>query len=233
MRGDFSLFIPLAQVLQLVIQPHIALVAALGEFPLAQRLQHGAALFLRVAAADKAAVVHIRGKLRKRLRQVRLELEIQLLRVERGKARRVDHIGVLPEGEQLDVTRRVPPAAERLAHLADGQRQRRVARVEHARLAHTGVAGEGAEPAVDGRAQPVQPLARLRADAQHRDRRAAVDVIQLLRRGEGALVQTHKHLAALEPRDGAHAVDQVRIRHRDGGGGKDHQLVDVRCVGTE
>ena len=85
---------------------------------------------------------------------------------------------------------------------------------------------------MDGRAQPVQPLARLRADAQHWDRRAAVDVIQLLRRVEVALVQTHKHLAALEPRDGAHAVDQVRIRHRDGGGGKDHQLVDVRGGGT-
>ena len=50
---------PLPQVLELVVEPQIARVPRGGELPRPHSLQNGAALFLRVAAADEAAVVQI------------------------------------------------------------------------------------------------------------------------------------------------------------------------------
>ena len=72
-------------------------------------LQHGAALLLGVAAPHKAAAAYIRGKLREGLRQVLLQLQVQLLGIKGRKARGVDDIGVLSQGEQLHMAGGVPP----------------------------------------------------------------------------------------------------------------------------
>ena len=59
-----------------------------------------------------------------------------------------------------------------------------------------------------------------------------VDVIQLVRRVQIALVQTQQHLTALQGGDGGNAVNEIRLRHRDGGGSKDDQLIDIGGGGT-
>ena len=59
-----------------------------------------------------------------------------------------------------------------------------------------------------------------------------IDVIQLVRRVQIALVQTQQHLTALQDGDGGNAVNEIRLRHRDGGGGQDDQLIDIGGGGT-
>ena len=226
-RGIFLFLIPGLQVLQLVIQPQIAGVAAAGDLPLMDGLQHGAALLLGVAAPHKAAAAYIRDKLREGLRQVLLQLQVQLLGIKGRKARSVDDIGVLPQGKQLHMAGGVPSPAQGLADLPHRQGKTGVQGVENAGLPHTGVAGEGAELPRQLPAQLVDPLAGDSADPQHPDGGAAVYPVQLLRRVQVALVQAQQHPAVLQGGNGADAVDEIRIRHRQGGGGDDHQLVDV------
>ena len=59
---------PLPQVLELVVEPQIARVPRGGELPCPHSLQNGAALFLRVAAANEAAAVQIGCEIQKGLR---------------------------------------------------------------------------------------------------------------------------------------------------------------------
>ena len=99
--------------------------------------------------------------------------------------------------------------------------------VQQAGFSHAGVAGEDAQPAAQGLVQLGDALACGGAGPQHRDGGGAVNVVELVRTIQVALVQHHQHLAALQRGDGADAVDEVGIRHRDGGGGDDHQLIHI------
>ena len=156
-----------------------------------------------------------------------LQLQVQLLGIKGRKARGVDDIGVLSQGEQLHMAGGVPPPAQGLADLPHRQGKTGVQGVENAGLPHAGVAGEGAELSGQLPAQLVDPLAGDGADPQHPDGGAAVYPVQLLRRVQVALVQAQQHPAVLQGGNGADAVDEIRVRHRQGGGGDDHQLVDV------
>ena len=54
-------------------------MAAAGDPPLPDGLQHGTALLFGVAAPYKPAAAGVRGKFRECLRQVLLQLQVQLL----------------------------------------------------------------------------------------------------------------------------------------------------------
>ena len=47
-----------------------------------------------------------------------------------------------------------------------------------------------------------------------------------------ARVRSQQHLTALQGGDGGNAVNEVRLRHRDGGGSQDDQLIDIGGGGT-
>ena len=51
--------------------------------------------------------------------------------------------------------------------------------------------------------------------------------VELLRRVQVMLVEQQHHAAVLQGGHGAHPVDEEGVRHRDGSGGHDDQLVDV------
>ena len=123
-------------------------------------------------------------------------------------------------------------AAQGLADLPHRQIQGRQQRVQHAGLSHAGVAGEGAELAAYGITQRVQPLAGDGADTENGDGGAAVNVVQRVGTVQVALVQAQQHLTALQGGDGGDAVDEVRLCHRYGRRGQDHQLVDVGSGGA-
>ena len=72
-HSAFSLLLPGPQILQLIIEPQVAPVAAGGDIAVLHRLQHTAPFFLCVGTAGKAALVHIGRKFGERLRQVRLQ----------------------------------------------------------------------------------------------------------------------------------------------------------------
>ena len=186
-----------------------------------------------MAAPHEAALPQIGRELRERLRQVLLQLQIHLLRVEGGKARRVDDPCLAAQREHLHMAGGVAAAAQRLADLPHRQRQLRREGVEDAGLADAGITCKGVQLAIYCGAQCVQSLPCCGADAQHLYGGAGVDAVQLVRRVKVALVQTQQYLAALQRCDGGDAVDEVRLRHRDGGAGNDDQLVDVGGGGAE
>ncbi|CAN4032341.1 DUF3846 domain-containing protein, partial [Dysosmobacter welbionis] len=78
-RDSLLPLLPVLEGLQLLIQAHIAGVAAPLDLASAHRLQHGAAFLLGVAAPHEAALVQIRPELHKGLRQAVLQLQIQLI----------------------------------------------------------------------------------------------------------------------------------------------------------
>ena len=122
--------------------------------------------------------------------------------------------------------------AQSLADLAHRQMQFRQQPIQHAGLPHAGVPGKGIQLSGDGGAKRRQSLPCLGADTQHRQGGMTIDVIQLVRRVQIALVQTQQHLTALQGGDGGNAVNEIRLRHRDGGGGQDDQLIDIGGGGT-
>ena len=61
--------IPRPEVLELLIEPQIALMAALGDLPRPDRLQHRAALLPGVGAVRKAAPPQVLPELHERLRK--------------------------------------------------------------------------------------------------------------------------------------------------------------------
>ena len=123
--------------------------------------------------------------------------------------------------------RRMTATAQRLADLAYRQVKMGCKRVQQAGFSHAGVASQHTQLAAKRLMQRSDPLAGSGAAAQHRDGGGTVDLVQVVRRVKVALVQHHQHLTALQHGDGADAVDQVGIRHRNGSRGNDHQLIHV------
>ena len=140
-------------------------------------MQHGAALFLHMAAPHEPALAQIGGKLREGLRQAGLQLQIQLLRVEGGEARCVDNVGILVQREHLHMTGGVAATAQGLADLPHRQAEHRLHGVEDAGLAHAGVAGEGVQLSLHGPAQLRQALSGGGTDPQHRNGGGSVTVV--------------------------------------------------------
>ena len=115
--GGVFIQLPLADVLQLFVQGQIALVAAGGNLAGGKGSQHGAALFLGVAAAHKAAVIQIGQKLPEGLRQTALQLQTQLLRLKGGETRSVNDLRAAGEAEQLYVASGMAATAQRVTDL--------------------------------------------------------------------------------------------------------------------
>ena len=134
---------PLPQVLELVVEPQIARVPRGGELPRPHGLQNGAALFLRVAAANEAAAVQIGREVQKGLRQPLLQRKPKLVGIKGGKAGRVDDLRAAGEGIQLHMARGVASASERLTDLADLHGKAWVERIEQARFPNAGIACKG------------------------------------------------------------------------------------------
>ena len=197
------------------------------DVPVLYRLQNAAALFLGVAASHEAALPQIGCKLRKRLRQVCLQLQIHLLRVEGGKARRINDPCVAAQREHLHMAGGMASTAQRLADLTHRQRQLRQQGIQDAGLSHAGIPCKGIQLASYCGTQRTHALPCCGAETQHLYGGMAIDIVQLLRRVEVALVQAQQHLTALQRGDGGNAVNEVRFRHRNGGAGDDDQLVDV------
>ena len=117
--------------------------------------------------------------------------------------------------------------AQRLADLTHRQRQLRQQGIQDAGLSHAGISCKGIQLASYCGAQRIHALPCCGAETQHLYGGMAIDIVQLLCRVEVALVQAQQHLTALQRCDSGNAVDEIRLRHRNGGAGDDDQLVDV------
>ena len=116
---------------------------ALLDLPMADGLQHGAAFLLGVAAAHEAALAEVGPELQKGLRQVLLQLPVQLLRLKGGEARGVHNVRPAAQVEQLHVPGGVASPAQGLAHLPHLQGEAGVQPVEDAGLPHAGIPCKG------------------------------------------------------------------------------------------
>ena len=93
-----------------------------------------------------------------------LQLKIHLLRVEGGKARRVDQVRSIRQAAQLHMTCCVAAASQLFGNLSDLRGELGRNAVEHAALAHAGVSRKGnrlsRDPAVQRVYAPVCALVR-------------------------------------------------------------------------
>ena len=87
--------LPGLNLLGAFIQAHIAGVAGGLDKPVLQRLPHRTARFMDMSTGTVAAPALIRGKIREGILQILLNQEHHLLRIEGGKARRVDDAGAI------------------------------------------------------------------------------------------------------------------------------------------
>ena len=181
-----------------------------------------------MGAVGELAVAEIRRKLRESVLQPLFVYQLHPFGVERGEARRVGDEGIRAEGIQLNMARGMAPAAKLFRDLADRQLQCRADAVEKARLSNAGIAGQARELPGQKRLQLPDPLARCSARNKDRDPGLFVDLRQRLCRGQIVLVDADHGRDVLQLCNGKHAVNEKRLRDRDGAGGQHDQLVDIR-----
>ena len=183
-------------------------------------------------AVVEAAAAHVLRKLGEGVLQLVLGYGRHLLHVEGGEARRVG-AKAARDGENLDVARRVPPAAELFAYLAGGEAEARLERVEYAALADAGVAREGADLAADALRELGDALAGYGAGLDELIWRRGVDIPQAARgRGVG-LVDAYQQGAAGVLRRGRDSVDEEGVGDGLRLAGDGDKQVDIRDGRTD
>ena len=173
-------------------------------------------------------MAEIRGKLWEGVLQLFLVHQLHPLGIKCGEARRIGDEGVRAKCIQLDMARGMPSAAKLFRDLADRQPKLRADAVEKARLPDAGIAGQTRELSTEKRPQFLDPLAGFGARDEDGDPGFLIDLRQRLRRGKIVLVDADHGWDVLQLRDGKHAINEKRLRDRDGAGGQHDQLVDIR-----
>ncbi len=86
-------------------------MAAAGDRPGLHSLQDGTPLFLRMAAPHETALIQVGPEFQEGLRQMRFQLQLQILSVKGTEARCVDHLAAAVQAVEFHVAGGVLSAA--------------------------------------------------------------------------------------------------------------------------
>ena len=92
---------PVGHRLELLVEPHIALVPGTGNVSLLHSLEHGAPRFLSMGTVQKTAFAQIGAKLPETVLQFLLLTQFHAVHIKGGKTRRIRHDSSAGQAEQL------------------------------------------------------------------------------------------------------------------------------------
>ena len=180
-----------------------------------------------MCAVMKSAFTQIWRKIRESILKVFFQDNLHLIGVERGETRCVRHKGAIGQCKQFYVAGCMTAPPQPFRNLSGENVQIRGQAVQNAAFSDAGVPGKGHSLSGNQRFQLLHTSAGHCAGGNHVIPGMGIDLGQAALRLQVTFIHTDDHRNILIACDGSHTVDQKRLRHRNGLGHQQNQIIQI------